>query len=160
MPSQQAHLIQDGIQLNTLALLNLNFQELGIVDHLLSYYSIFVENKLINSKRPNGTAGESAQFDNLWLASLISSVFPVISLILVNFLIPDVRQTESIGVEGEVNTINKENDENIELDDDDDNIELDDEMNTHVNESEGSVVDKKLLSLSNDLTELSDMSQH
>lgn len=43
--------------------------------------------------RPDGSHNESAQFDNLWIASLISSLLPLIPLFLVWFLIPDFKQT-------------------------------------------------------------------
>jgi hypothetical protein len=60
---------------------------------------------------PNGSVNESAKFDNLWIASIISSVLPCIPLILVCFLIPNAYQTQSLLVEGSVQ------------DDDDDDFE-------------------------------------
>lgn len=46
--------------------------------------------------RPNGEEGESAQFDNLWLAALISSLLPLLPVTLVPWFIPDKRNTERI----------------------------------------------------------------
>jgi hypothetical protein len=45
---------------------------------------------------PNGSDGESAQFDRLWIASLVSAVLPTLSIVLVPWFIPDKRQTERI----------------------------------------------------------------
>lgn len=46
--------------------------------------------------RPNGSTGESAQFENLWKASFISSLLPLIPIVLLFKLIPDVRQGDSV----------------------------------------------------------------
>jgi hypothetical protein len=44
--------------------------------------------------QPTGAAGESAQFDNLWIAALISALLPCVPLLLLPVLIPDARQTD------------------------------------------------------------------
>lgn len=46
--------------------------------------------------RPMGLPGESAQFDNLWIAGVISVFLPLFPLCAVNFLIPDGAQTDNI----------------------------------------------------------------
>ena len=51
--------------------------------------------------QPNGSKNESKQFDNLWLASLIGSVIPVVTLFLVHILIPDSSQTDKLITENE-----------------------------------------------------------
>lgn len=45
---------------------------------------------------PSGAIGESHQFDNLWVASLISTLLPLITMATIPFLIPDKYQTESL----------------------------------------------------------------
>lgn len=81
--------------------------------------------------RPNGTANESSQFDNLWIASLIASVFPLITVVMVPYLIPDVRQTDRIEITKEP--------EELEMSD------------LHDDESEGSIK-KRALNLSQELS--------
>jgi MFS family permease len=50
--------------------------------------------------RPTGAPGESHQFDNMWKITLISVLLPLIPLLLINWLIPDKSQTDSLlGVE-------------------------------------------------------------
>ena len=44
--------------------------------------------------QPTGGAGESKQFDNLWIAALISALLPCVPLLLLPVLIPDARQTD------------------------------------------------------------------
>lgn len=46
--------------------------------------------------QPSGALNEGAQFKNLWVASAISTVLPLITLALIPWLIPDARQTEKI----------------------------------------------------------------
>lgn len=45
---------------------------------------------------PSGQIDESAQFVNLWRCALIAAICPVLTLILIPFLIPDARQTETL----------------------------------------------------------------
>merc|ERR1719350_2632214 len=45
---------------------------------------------------PTGGAHESEQFDRLWVASAISIVMPMLTLILLPWLIPNVRQTDKL----------------------------------------------------------------
>jgi len=45
---------------------------------------------------PSGAVAESAMFDNLWKASLLSGVLPFITILSAFWLIPDKRQDESI----------------------------------------------------------------
>jgi len=46
--------------------------------------------------QPSGQANESAQFEHLWVASLISTVMPTLTLVLLPWLIPDAKQTDKI----------------------------------------------------------------
>ncbi|CAD7942560.1 unnamed protein product [Amoebophrya sp. A25] len=46
--------------------------------------------------RPSGAKNESAQFENLWLAALISCVLPLFTIALIPVLIPDRKQTERL----------------------------------------------------------------
>jgi hypothetical protein len=45
---------------------------------------------------PSGSVGESAMFENLWVASAISTVLPLIIIVGFIWLIPDARQNETI----------------------------------------------------------------
>jgi len=45
---------------------------------------------------PTGADNESKQFENLWVASLIASVLPLITILLLFKLIPDARQDENL----------------------------------------------------------------
>jgi len=45
---------------------------------------------------PNGKAGESQQFDKLWIASAISAGLPLIAVLLLFRLIPDRKQDENL----------------------------------------------------------------
>jgi len=45
---------------------------------------------------PRGAPHESAQFDNLWKAGLISILLPILPIVAIFFLIPDTSQSESI----------------------------------------------------------------
>merc|ERR1719281_1761506 len=46
--------------------------------------------------KPSGAVNESHQFENLWKASLISSSLPCIAIILIPWLIPNVKQNEKV----------------------------------------------------------------
>lgn len=46
--------------------------------------------------RPAGLPNESHQFENLWIAAVIATVLPALTLILIPWLIPDKRQTEKL----------------------------------------------------------------
>jgi hypothetical protein len=46
--------------------------------------------------RPTGSDGEDANFDNLWIAALISTILPTLTLTLIPFFIPDARQTDKL----------------------------------------------------------------
>ena len=45
---------------------------------------------------PSGNTGETAQFEYLWLASLVSTLLPIVTLITIPYIIPDKYQTESL----------------------------------------------------------------
>ena len=45
---------------------------------------------------PNGSNGETDQFTNLWKASLVASVLPLISVVTLFHFIPDVKQGDRI----------------------------------------------------------------
>lgn len=45
---------------------------------------------------PTGEDGETAQFENLWIASAICTILPFLSLFVLYRLVPDVRQTEAV----------------------------------------------------------------
>lgn len=45
---------------------------------------------------PRGADNEGAQFDNLWLAALIQALLPMITLVLLPFMIPDTVQTDKL----------------------------------------------------------------
>lgn len=46
--------------------------------------------------RPTGSDNEDKNFDNLWIAALISTILPTLTLILLPLLIPDARQTDKL----------------------------------------------------------------
>lgn len=46
--------------------------------------------------RPTGAAAESAQFNNLWKASAISTLLPAATIMLIPLLIPAAQQTERL----------------------------------------------------------------
>jgi len=54
--------------------------------------------------KPSGAIGESAQFANLWKAAFISTVVPLLAVVLLIQLIPDARQNEALIAEGETAT--------------------------------------------------------
>lgn len=45
---------------------------------------------------PRGEKGESEQFRNLWVASLVTTLLPLMSVLSLFWLVPNVRQTETI----------------------------------------------------------------
>mmetsp|Transcript_121840 Transcript_121840/g.389616 ORF Transcript_121840/g.389616 Transcript_121840/m.389616 type:complete len:585 (+) Transcript_121840:134-1888(+) len=45
---------------------------------------------------PKGSLLESQQFENLWIASLVSTVLPSLVLVLLPILIPDAKQTDKL----------------------------------------------------------------
>merc|ERR1719235_1591909 len=45
---------------------------------------------------PSGAVGESAAFKNLWWASALSTVLPLLTLLLLPCLIPDAKQTDKL----------------------------------------------------------------
>eukprot|EP00746_Dinoflagellata_sp_MGD_P004962 gnl/MRDRNA2_/MRDRNA2_109591_c0_seq1.p1 gnl/MRDRNA2_/MRDRNA2_109591_c0~~gnl/MRDRNA2_/MRDRNA2_109591_c0_seq1.p1 ORF type:complete len:565 (-),score=76.80 gnl/MRDRNA2_/MRDRNA2_109591_c0_seq1:134-1828(-) len=46
--------------------------------------------------KPTGSDNEDANFENLWIAGLISTVLPIITIVLIPYLIPDARQTDKL----------------------------------------------------------------
>merc|ERR1719356_2189817 len=50
---------------------------------------------------PSGAPGESKQFENLWLASVISMILPTATLLLIPWLIPNAKQTDKLLTEGD-----------------------------------------------------------
>jgi len=50
---------------------------------------------------PSGAIDEGHQFDNLWVASCLSTVMPALTLLLLPLLIPDAKQTDSLLDEGD-----------------------------------------------------------
>lgn len=48
------------------------------------------------SINPNGSPGEGDQFQNLWKASLLASVLPMITVVALFQFIPDVKQGDRI----------------------------------------------------------------
>lgn len=46
--------------------------------------------------RPMGAVGESAQFENLWLASAIAIILPLGTVLALSKLVPDARQNEKL----------------------------------------------------------------
>jgi len=46
--------------------------------------------------QPTGATNETEQFKNLWVASLLSTVLPTLTLVLIPWLIPDVKQTDKL----------------------------------------------------------------
>ena len=45
---------------------------------------------------PSGKPGEGASFDNLWIAALVSALFPMCSLIMIPYCVPNALQTETV----------------------------------------------------------------
>lgn len=51
--------------------------------------------------QPGGNPAESAQFKNLWIGSVVSTVLPVLTLVMMPWLIPDARQTDKLLEDGD-----------------------------------------------------------
>jgi len=51
--------------------------------------------------RPRGAPNESKEFENLWIASAITTALPLLCIVLLFWLIPDVKQDESLMEESE-----------------------------------------------------------
>jgi folate/biopterin transporter len=45
---------------------------------------------------PQGKPNESSQFEHLWIGSALSTVLPMLTLVLIPWLIPDARQTDKL----------------------------------------------------------------
>eukprot|EP00932_Pfiesteria_piscicida_P006165 SRR837773.16089.p1 GENE.SRR837773.16089~~SRR837773.16089.p1 ORF type:complete len:153 (-),score=20.73 SRR837773.16089:42-500(-) len=45
---------------------------------------------------PSGATGEAKQFENLWKASLISTLLPAITILMIPVFIPNARQTDKL----------------------------------------------------------------
>jgi folate/biopterin transporter len=86
-----AHVCPKGLEASMYALLA-GCHNLG--GSVAQYSGAFMLNQL--GIQPKGAIGESAQFDDLWKAGLISSLLPVISLTLLPYCIPAKTQTEAI----------------------------------------------------------------
>lgn len=48
------------------------------------------------SIQPSGVENEARQFDNLWIAAVIATVLPTLTLCLIPFMIPDAKQTDKL----------------------------------------------------------------
>jgi len=46
--------------------------------------------------KPSGATQETHQFDKLWMASLISTLAPMVTLLAIPWLIPDAKQTDAL----------------------------------------------------------------
>jgi len=60
-----------------------------------SYQGAFVLD-MLHIKPTGNMTGESAQFDNLWIASIIAISIQVIPLFFIRCLIPDIKQTDDL----------------------------------------------------------------
>jgi BT1 family len=45
---------------------------------------------------PNGTNSDASKFDNLWLASIICALAPLLSILIIRRCVPDALQTDTI----------------------------------------------------------------
>lgn len=45
---------------------------------------------------PTGAAGEGAQFENLWKASVIATLLPAITILMIPYMIPQAKQTDKL----------------------------------------------------------------
>jgi len=61
---------------------------------LSEYLGAYILEKL--DVNPAGLPNEGAQFKNLWIASVIATALPLLTCILIPFLIPDKRQTDRL----------------------------------------------------------------
>merc|ERR1719333_33270 len=59
---------------------------------IAEYMGAFVLEQL--KVTPAGDTNESAKFESLWKASLISTVLPMMPIVLIPWLIPDAKQTD------------------------------------------------------------------
>lgn len=91
-----AQLVPKGLESTMYALLAGSFNLSGGMSQFSGAYLL----KWLGCQ-PNGSKDESAQFDNLWVASLIGTLLPCLTLLLVPILIPDASQTEKLLVEGD-----------------------------------------------------------
>lgn len=46
--------------------------------------------------KPSGAKNEDHQFDNLWIASVLNTLLPMLTLLLLPWLIPDAKQTDKL----------------------------------------------------------------
>jgi len=58
-----------------------------------SFGAFMLENLHVN---PTGKEGDPEQFGNLWIAALVSAIFPMFSLALIPYCVPDALQTDTI----------------------------------------------------------------
>ena len=86
-----AHLCPKGLEASMYALLA-GCHNIG--SSVAQYSGAFMLNEL--GITPNGSAGESSKFANLWQAVLISAVLPLLSLAFLPLCIPNKTQTEKI----------------------------------------------------------------
>lgn len=86
-----SQLCPDGVEATMYAILA-GTQNLG--SSLGAYLGAFLLKSL--DITPKGEPNESAAFDNLWIAAVISTVLPCVPLLLVRVLIPDARQTDRL----------------------------------------------------------------
>jgi len=86
-----SQLCPDGVEATMYALLA-GSGNLG--GSLARYLGAFILELL--SIAPRGNNGESDQFNNLWIAAILSAVLPLLPLLLIRWLIPDARQTDKI----------------------------------------------------------------
>lgn len=55
--------------------------------------------------QPSGLPNESDEFENLWLASVLSMALPFITVVLIPWLIPDAKQTERLYADGDSSAV-------------------------------------------------------
>merc|ERR1719401_1227716 len=51
--------------------------------------------------QPNGDGDDTKHFNNLWLASLLSTMLPMLTLLLLPWLVPDAKQTDKLLPDGD-----------------------------------------------------------
>ena len=86
-----AHLCPKGLEASMYALLA-GCHNIG--SSVAQYSGAFMLNQL--GIQPKGAIGESAQFEDLWIAVTVSALLPLLSLALLPFCIPAKTQTEAI----------------------------------------------------------------